>query len=841
MLQSNLYMVRYVIIIYFLLVEMENQHNDLTGPSLQDAPVREGNLLPISPIIPASLSTTINGGVADRAVTSDCRQLGGLNEKPPSHEKGQLSGYHSGQLSSYLAEQLHSRRNERSPSRRSKHSPSLHSRRSPSRRSKLSPSRRSRRSPSRRNERSPSRRNRRSCSRHNGRSPSRRNERSPSRRNRRSCSRHNGRSRSRHNGRSRSHHNGRSRSRHNGRSRSRHNGRSRSPHHGRSRSRHNGRSRSRHNGRSRSRHDRLSCTGYSERSCGRPGGQSGKDRTTRSSGHAEESNEKFGESNWSNFEIAQVLKQLSCKDSLDKLGNVKITNDRKLAGKGSFQKNNEAIQSRPTPRNFRYLNCKQEGHMVAQCKLPLKKCAKCSRIGHESEQCYTKVSTTGKTVLKVSTDNVQSGSNSALSPSAAVSSSSKKYFKQILVNGNAILAFIDFGSECSMIKYSKFLNIGSQLSRTDLPLLKGFGNSTVRALGRCNAHIIIDGIAADFELIIVPDDAMQVPLLIGQNFTEQRHILTKKTSDLLEFSSLESIENSNSKLKLFCKNKISISGLTIVEIYLDDPRFTGELYVEGSVRYIGYKRYSVMSGLYHIEQGHGCIAVSCTPSSKLILHENSLIARGRIAHQENEKVVLNCYSQRPIVESDINVESNIESKYKQQLLDLLNNYRECFAFDLKELNITRVGDMKIDLNDTEPVVEGKILSALKEDITSSLQDDIIKIREEIKSHIETKQAKEKCQFDKKRCEAIKFQVGDLVRVERQIPSTGQSRKLVPKFQGPYRITDVLEHDRYRIEDTPITKKGNRLYSTVVAVDKIEPWLNFKRSHDTDTELSNESE
>ncbi|KAL4702414.1 hypothetical protein ACJJTC_003396 [Scirpophaga incertulas] len=644
-------MVRYVIIIYFLLVEMENQHNDLTGPSLQDAPVREGNLLPISPIIPASLSTTINGGVADRAVTSDCRQLGGLNEKPPSHEKGQLSGYHSGQLSSYLAEQLHSRRNERSPSRRSKHSPSRHSRRSPSRRSKRSPSLHSRRSPSRRSKLSPSRRSRRS--------PSRRNERSPSRRNRRSCSRHNGRSRSRHNGRSRSHHNERSRSRHNGRSRSRHNGRSRSPHHGRSRShhngrsrsrhngrsrsRHNGRSRSRHNGRSRSRHDRLSCTGYSERSCGRPGGQSGKDRTTRSSGHAEESNEKF------------------------------------------------------------------------------------------------------------------------------------------------------------------------------------------------------DGIAADFELIIVPDDAMQVPLLIGQNFTEQRHILTKKTSDLLEFSSLESIENSNSKLKLFCKNKISISGLTIVEIYLDDPRFTGELYVEGSVRYIGYKRYSVMSGLYHIEQGHGCIAVSCTPSSKLILHENSLIARGRIAHHENEKVVLNCYSQRPIVESDINVESNIESKYKQQLLDLLNNYRECFAFDLKELNITRVGDMKIDLNDTEPVVEGKILSALKEDITSSLQDDIIKIREEIKSHIETKQAKEKCQFDKKRCEAIKFQVGDLVRVERQIPSTGQSRKLVPKFQGPYRITDVLEHDRYRIENTPITKKGNRLYSTVVAVDKIEPWLNFKRSHDTDTELSNESE
>lgn len=76
----------------------------------------------------------------------------------------------------------------------------------------------------------------------------------------------------------------------------------------------------------------------------------------------------------------------------------------------------------------------------------------------------------------------------------------------------------------------------------------------------------------------------------------------------------------------------------------------------------------------------------------------------------------------------------------------------------------------------------------------------------------------------------KYKLGELVSLEKQQPSTGQSKKLTPKFQGPYRITKLLDNDRYVVEDTPITRKG-KLYSTVVSDDKIKPWLNFKRPHD----------
>lgn len=111
------------------------------------------------------------------------------------------------------------------------------------------------------------------------------------------------------------------------------------------------------------------------------------------------------------------------------------------------------------------------------------------------------------------------------------------------------------------------------------------------------------------------------------------------------------------------------------------------------------------------------------------------------------------------------------------------------------------------------------------------------IREEINSHVKAYQQYHKGMYDKKRCKPINFKVGDLVRIERQVPSLGQSKKLVPRFQGSYKITAILEHDRFQVEDTPLTRKNGRHFSTVVAIDKIAPWLTFDRPHAQDIATS----
>lgn len=133
--------------------------------------------------------------------------------------------------------------------------------------------------------------------------------------------------------------------------------------------------------------------------------------------------------------------------------------------------------------------------------------------------------------------------------------------------------------------------------------------------------------------------------------------------------------------------------------------------------------------------------------------------------------------------------------------------------------------------------ESKIISELDGDITDASSKDIGERREAIGVHIKACQNAQKEAYDKKRFPAPKYQVGDLVRIERQVPATGSSKKLIPKFQGPYKITKIYDFDRYQVEDTPITRRG-KSYSSVVAVDKIKPWLVFSRSQSTSSNEDN---
>ncbi|XP_037728100.1 uncharacterized protein LOC119559042 isoform X4 [Drosophila subpulchrella] len=53
-------------------------------------------------------------------------------------------------------------------------------------------------------------------------------------------------------------------------------------------------------------------------------------------------------------------------------------------------------------------------------------------------------------------------------------------------------------------------------------------------------------------------------------------------------------------------------------------------------------------------------------------------------------------------------------------------------------------------------------------------------------------------------------MGNLVVVENEPAATGESRKLEPRYLGPYIVVKVLGNDRYVIEDIPgiqITSRG----------------------------------
>lgn len=170
-----------------------------------------------------------------------------------------------------------------------------------------------------------------------------------------------------------------------------------------------------------------------------------------------------------------------------------------------------------------------------------------------------------------------------------------------------------------------------------------------------------------------------------------------------------------------------------------------------------------------------------------------------------------------------------------------------------------VGDIQLGMNTTMNKATGKspsellfgfkvlnsseniINEVLNEVICRVSDNDLTEMRTEAKTRIEKQQYNSKKDFDSRRKMATSYNIGDLVRVERTVTDkdhVGKSKKLISKFHGPYRISKILGNDRFLIEDTPLTRRGNKRYENVVAVDKIHPWLNYKNISSDGSENDN---
>ncbi|KAJ3653992.1 hypothetical protein Zmor_013208 [Zophobas morio] len=113
--------------------------------------------------------------------------------------------------------------------------------------------------------------------------------------------------------------------------------------------------------------------------------------------------------------------------------------------------------------------------------------------------------------------------------------------------------------------------------------------------------------------------------------------------------------------------------------------------------------------------------------------------------------------------------------------------------------------------------------------------DVQAMRANAKARIDAHQSKRKASFDAHRRAGRTYKKGEQVLVRTIAASNqGQSKKLLPKYSGPFVITEVLTHDRYVVEDMTGSSRSQRSYRGVVSLDKLKPY-NVRVSSESDGE------
>lgn len=250
-------------------------------------------------------------------------------------------------------------------------------------------------------------------------------------------------------------------------------------------------------------------------------------------------------------------------------------------------------------------NCHERGHIAPNCSKPIIKCTKCQKIGHISDNCRSK---------QVSTQNNEGTvTKSTMVVYNDPVNTCNKYYKTALVNNVELRVFIDLGSEITILRCSETLQLQLDLLPTHLQSIKCFGNTVVPTLGEVNVQISVDGVSCTVKAIVATDQYINIPVLIGQDFTEQNYILLIKDSSSLTFYAINSeipynLECSVNKFSLKICSEVKVEGDCMIRVSCEPPH-DGDLLVES--RIIGNTgcEVAIVGGVYSFKNNFSFISL----------------------------------------------------------------------------------------------------------------------------------------------------------------------------------------------------------------------------------------
>lgn len=391
-------------------------------------------------------------------------------------------------------------------------------------------------------------------------------------------------------------------------------------------------------------------------------------------------------------------------------------------------------------------NCKESGHMVTMCPKPIVKCTKCRRFGHTDQNCknplgnrYNNESRTPLTMTATT------GTKNVLNI-ACGHKGVEKYYKQVLVENKPLQAFVDLGSQCTLLNEDLCEMLNVSVDKSNLPTLNGFGNGSVVPSGRIKVRIVLDGLNEEVEVYLVKPVLLATDMLIGHTLTELPGVRAYKTDSVL-FMYKEPGTKSD-KIPITCLGDTVIHGLTSIPTKTGNQN-TGIVYVDTIGCSKSGEEYIVMPGIYTVRGGLSSLLVMGLNSESFTLSAGTLIARAVLVSANlsldepytNTKTtsisdvthnILRIEScDDPILKEQIIVDDDLDEQIRAKLCSLLNERRKCFAFSLKELGKTTLAEMQIKLKDDTPITYRPYRlslserSKVKEMVSEMLNNNII--------------------------------------------------------------------------------------------------------------------
>lgn len=140
------------------------------------------------------------------------------------------------------------------------------------------------------------------------------------------------------------------------------------------------------------------------------------------------------------------------------------------------------------------------------------------------------------------------------------------------------------GSQCTLIRQSDFNELKIDFEPVNTMSLKSFGNFLIKPIGKATLNFKVQNVSTTVEVLIVQDNLLKYPILLGHTFTEQNGITIIKTDKELIIHKTLKYDDIGKKVNLVICENLDIEAMASIPLQTENNEESFNVYIQESVR-----------------------------------------------------------------------------------------------------------------------------------------------------------------------------------------------------------------------------------------------------------------